>query len=86
MESRAFWCSQVLDLSLLPLVLSLILTLASRLLHPYCTNDKASRLMVKIFPHYGTPREVHRVTLIREEGGEERDRDDQEKKRGNQNG
>ena len=42
-------CSQVLDLSLLPLVFSLILTVASRLLHPYSTDDKTSRLMVKIF-------------------------------------
>jgi len=38
-----------LDLSLLPLAFSLILTVASRLLHPYCTNDKTSRLMVKKF-------------------------------------
>ena len=36
-------------LSLLPLVLSLILTVASRLLHPYSTDDKTSRLMVKTF-------------------------------------
>ena len=28
---------------------SLILTVASRLLHPYSTNDKTSRLMVKRF-------------------------------------
>ena len=34
-------------LSLLPLPFSLILTVASRLLHPYNTNDKTSRLMVK---------------------------------------
>ena len=38
-----------MDLSLLPLVFSLILTVASRLLHPYCTNDKTSRLMEKRF-------------------------------------
>ena len=43
------WCSQVLDLSLLPLVFSLILTVVSRLLHPYSINDKTSRLMVKRF-------------------------------------
>ena len=30
-----------------PLVFSLILTVASRLLHPYSTDDKTSRLMVK---------------------------------------
>ena len=38
-----------MDLSLLPLAFSLILTVASRLLHPYSINDKSSRLMVKRF-------------------------------------
>ena len=38
-----------MDLSLLPLAFSLILAVASRLLHPYSTDDKTSRLMVKIF-------------------------------------
>ena len=38
-----------MDLSLLPLAFSLILTVASRLLHPYSTDDKTSRLMMKIF-------------------------------------
>ena len=38
-----------MDLSLLPLIFSLILTVASRLLHPYSTNDKTSRLIVKRF-------------------------------------
>ena len=38
-----------MDLSLLPLAFSLILTVASTLLHPYSTNDKTSRLMVKRF-------------------------------------
>ena len=41
--------SLVLDLSLLSLVFSLILTVASRLLHPYSTDDKTSRLMEKRF-------------------------------------
>ena len=36
-----------MDLSLLPLAFSLILTVFSRLLHPYTTET--SRLMVKIF-------------------------------------
>ena len=36
-----------MDLSLLSLVFSLILTVASRLLHLYSTNDKTSRLMMK---------------------------------------
>ena len=34
---------------LLPLAFGLILTVASRLLHPYSTNHKTSRLMVKQF-------------------------------------
>ena len=38
-----------MDLSLLPLGFSLILTVASRLLYPYSTDDKTSRLMVKRF-------------------------------------
>ena len=50
---RSFLYSQVLDLSLLPLAFSLILTVASRLLHPYSTNDKTSRLMVKRFSTVG---------------------------------
>ena len=36
-----------MDLSLLPLAFSCILTVASRVLHPYITDDKASRLVVK---------------------------------------
>ena len=42
--------SLVLNLSLLPLVFSLILIVASRLLHPYSIDDKTSRLMVKNSP------------------------------------
>ena len=38
-----------MDLSLLPLAFSLILTIASRLLHPYSIDNKTSRLMVKRF-------------------------------------
>ena len=38
-----------MGLSLLPLVFSLILIVASRLLHPYSPDDKTSRLMVKRF-------------------------------------
>ena len=38
-----------MDLSLLPLAFSLILTVASRLLHTYITDDKISRLIVKRF-------------------------------------
>ena len=38
-----------MELSLLPLAFSLLLTVASRLFHPYSTDDKTSRLMVKRF-------------------------------------
>ena len=38
-----------LGLSLLPLVFSLILTVASRVLHPYSTDNKTSRLIVQRF-------------------------------------
>ena len=38
-----------MDLSLLPLVFSLILIVDSRFLHPYSTYDKISRLKMKSF-------------------------------------
>ena len=38
-----------MDLSLLPLVFSIIFTVASRLLHLYSTVDKTSRLKMKSF-------------------------------------
>ena len=38
-----------MDLSFLPLAFSIILTIASGLLHPYNTDDKTSRLMMKTF-------------------------------------
>ena len=38
-----------MDLSLLPLAFSLVLTVVSRLLNPCSTDDKTSRLMVKRF-------------------------------------
>ena len=38
-----------MDLSFLHLAFSLILTVASILLHPYSTDDKLCRLMVKRF-------------------------------------
>ena len=84
LESGVFWYSQVLDLSLLPLVFSLILTVASRLLHLYSTDDKTSRLMMKSF---STVRNTWRgIQLHEEEKREEGDRGDQEEKRGNQKG
>ena len=69
-----------MDLSLLPLTFSLILTVASRLLHPYSTDDKTSRLMVKRF---STVRDTQRSSELHgEEKREEGDRGDQEEKRG----
>ena len=38
-----------MDLSLLPLAFRFILTVLSRLLNPYSTDDKSSRLKVKRF-------------------------------------
>ena len=46
-----------MDLSLLPLAFILILTVASRLLHPYSADDKTSRLIVK---QYSTVRDTQR--------------------------
>ena len=48
-----------MDLSLLPLVFSLILTVASKLLHLYRTDGKTSRLMMKSF---STVRDTQRGT------------------------
>ena len=51
-------------------VFSLILTVLSRLLHPYCSDDKTYRLMEKrVSTVRGTPREVCKVSWRREEGG-----------------
>jgi len=69
-----------LDLSLLPLASSLIITVASRLLHPYSTYDKTSRLMVKRF---STVRDTQRGSQSYMEKSEEGDRGDQEENRGN---
>ena len=72
-----------MDLSLLPLVFSLILAVASRRLHLYSTNDKTSRLMRKSF---STVRDTQRGTqnyMEKRRGG---DRGDQEEKRRNQKG
>ena len=71
-----------MDLNLLPLVFSLILTVASRVLHLYRTDDKTSRLMMKSF---STERDTQRGTQLRgEEKREERDRGDQDDMRWNQ--
>ena len=72
-----------MDLSLLPLAFSLILTVASKLLHPYSTDDKTSRLMVERFSTVG---DTQRGSQSYMEKSEEGDRGDQEEKRGNQKG
>ena len=81
---RSFLVFSILDLSLLPLAFSLVLTVASRLLHPYSTDDRTSRLMVKILHSEG---HLERYTELHgEEKREEGDRGDLEEKRGNQKG
>ena len=49
----------------MPLAFSPSLTVASILLHPYNTDDKTSRLIVKQFSTVRDPREVHRLTWRR---------------------
>ena len=73
-----------MELSLLPLAFSLILIVASRLLHPYNTDDRTSRLMVKRFSSQGHPERF--TELHGEEKRDEGDRGDQEENRGNQKG
>ena len=73
-----------MDLSLLPLVFSLILTVSSRLLHLNSTNDKTSRLMMKSFSSEG---HLERFSELHgEEKRDEGEMGDQEEKRGNQKG
>ena len=68
-----------MGLSLLPLAFSLILIVVSRLLHPYNTNDKTSRLTVKRFSTVmDTQRGSQNYVEKRREVG---DRGDQEKRR-----
>ena len=70
-----------MNLSLLPLVFSLILTVASRLLHLYSTDGKTSRLKMKSF---STVRDTQRGSELHgEEKREEGDIGDQEEKKGN---
>ena len=70
-----------MDLNFLPLVFSLILKVASRLLHLYSTEDKTSRLKMKSF---STVRDAQTGSQSYMEKREEGDRGDQEDKRGNQ--
>ena len=57
-----------MDLSLLPLVFSLILTVASRLPHLYSSDGKTSRLMMKSF---STVRGVSQSYMERRRGRRE---------------
>ena len=68
-----------MDLSVLPVVFSLIFTVASRVLYLYSTVDKTSRLKMKRF---STVKDTQRGSQGYMEEG---DRGDQEK-RGNQKG
>ena len=68
-----------MDFGLLPVVFSLIFTVASRLLHPYSTNEFNG---VKILPSGRHPERF--PELHGEEKREKGDRGDQEEKRGNQ--
>ena len=65
------WCSQLLDLSLLPLAFSLTLTVSSKLLHPYSTNDKTSRLMVKRFSTVGDTQRASQSYMEKRRGRRE---------------
>ena len=70
-----------MDLSLLPLVVILILTVASRLLHLYTTDDKTSRLKMKSF---STVRDTQRGSQSYMEKREEGVRGDLNEMRWNQ--
>ena len=73
-----------MDLSLLPLIFSLILTVASRLLHLYSTDDKACRLMMKSF---STVRDTRRgAQSYMEKRRERREIEVTRRRRGNQKG
>ena len=75
---------KLLELSLLPLGFIPSLTVASRLLHPYSTENKTLRLMVK---QLSTARNTRRDSqLYREESREEEDRGNQEEKKESQKG
>ena len=73
-----------MDLGLLPLAFSLILVVASRLLHPYSTDDKTSRLMVKRF---STVRDTQRgsQSYMKKRRGR-REREVTRRRRGDQQG
>ena len=70
----------------MPLVFNLILTVASRLLHLYYTDDKTSMLMEKRFSTVkDTQRGLHSY-MEKRRGRRKGDRGDQEEKRENKKG
>ena len=60
-----------MDLSLLPLVFSLWFTVTSRLLHPYSTTDKTSRLMEKRFSTVRDPQRGSQSYMVKRRGRRE---------------
>ena len=62
-----------MDLSFLPQTFSLILTVASILLHPYSTDDKTSRLMVKKFSIVRDTQRGSQNYMEKREGSRERE-------------
>ena len=65
------------------LAFNLILTVTSRLFHPYSTDDKTSRLIMKRF---GIVRDIQRGSQSYMQKREEGDRGDPEEKWGSQEG
>ena len=81
---NVFWNQEFFDvLKFWPLAFGPSLTIASSLLHPYSTDAKPLRLMVKQF---STSQKTQRDSQSYMEKREEEDRGDQEDKRGNQKG
>ena len=60
-----------MELNLLPLAFSLILTVASIHLHPYSTDDKTSRLMVKQFSTARATKRGSQSYMEKRENGDE---------------
>ena len=69
----------------MPLVFSLIRRVASRLLHPYSTDDKISRLIEKRFSTM-TDTQKGSLSYLKKSIGRRGDRGDYEEKRGVQKG
>ena len=75
-----------MDLSLLLLAFSLILTVASRLLHQYSINDKTSRLMEKRFSMMRDTQKGSLNYMEKRRGRREIEVTRRREKRGNQKG